>query len=65
MKKLQAAKELYGGDVCIIMVAIGEETDLNELGTVISRKENLIKESIDVDPEELAEKIVEKTFGGK
>lgn len=65
MKKLQAAKELYGGDVSIIMVAIGEETDLNELGTVISRKENLIKESIDVDPEELAEKIIEKTFGGK
>lgn len=65
MKKLQAAKELYGGDVSIITVAIGEEADPNELGKVTSRKDNLIKESKDVDPGELAKQIMEKTFGGK
>lgn len=65
VKKLQAAKELYGGDVIIIPVAIGAGADPDELEVITSRKDNLIEESKDVDPKELAKQIMEKTFGGK
>lgn len=65
MKKLQAAKELYGGDVTIIPVAIGVGADPDELEVITTRKDNLIEESKDVDPKELAEQIMEKTFGGR
>jgi len=65
MKKLQAAKELYGGDVIIIPVAIGVEADLDELEVITTRKDNLIEEFKDVDPKELAKQIMEKTFGGR
>ena len=65
MKKLQAAKELYEGDVIIIPVAIGTGAEPDELEVVTTRKDNLIEESKDVDPKELAKQIMEKTFGGE
>ena len=65
MKKLQAAKELYEGDVIIIPVAIGAGADPDELEVITSRKDNLIEESKDVDPKNLARQIMEKTFGGR
>ena len=65
MKKLQAAKELYEGDVIIIPVAIGAGSDPDELEVITSRKDNLIEESKDVDPKKLARQIMEKTFGGR
>ena len=65
MKKLQAARELFGGGVTIIPVAIGDGADPDELEKITARKDNLIEESKDVDPKELAEQIMEKTFGGK
>lgn len=65
MKKVQAAKELYGEDVDIIPVAIGDEADPSELVKITDRKGNLIEESKEITPEELAEKIMEKSFGGK
>lgn len=65
MQKLQAAKELYGGDVVIIPVAIGVGADPDELEKITARKDNLIEEPKDVDPKELAKQIMEKTFGGK
>lgn len=65
MKKLQAAKELYGDDVIIIPVVIGDGADPDELEKITARKDNVIEESKDVDPTELAKQIMEKTFGGK
>ena len=65
MKKLQAAKELYGEDVIIIPVAIGDEPDPSELEKITAHKDNLIEESKEISPEELAKKIMEKSFGGK
>ena len=65
MKKLQAAKDLYGGDVTVIPVAIGDEADPDELEIITTRKDNLIEEPKDVDPKELAKQIMEKTFGGE
>ena len=65
MKKLQAAKELYGEDVIIVPVAIGDEADPSELEKITAHKDNLIEESKDILPEELAKKIMEKSFGGE
>lgn len=65
MKKLQAAKELYGEDVIIVPVAIGDEADPSELEKITAHKDNLIEESKDISPEELAKKIMEKSFGGR
>ena len=65
MKKLQAAKELYGEDVIIVPVAIGDEADPSELEKMTAHKDNVIEESKDISPEELAKKIMEKSFGGK
>ena len=65
MKKVQAAKELYGEDISIIPVAIGDEADPSELEKITARKDNLIEESKDIAPKELAEIIMEKSFGGK
>lgn len=64
-KKLQAAKELYGKDVVIIPVAIGDEADPSELSRITDRKDAVIKESTDITPEELAKKIMRMTFSGK
>ena len=64
-KKLQAAKELYGEDVVIIPVAIGDEADPTELSKITDRKDAVIKESTNITPEELAKKIMEMSFSGK
>ena len=64
-KKLQAAKELYGEDVSIIPVAISDEADPSELEKITALKDNVIEESKDITPEELAKKIMEKSFNGK
>ena len=65
MKKLQAAKELYEGDVIIIPVAIGARADPDEMEVITTRKDYLIEESKDVDPKELAKQIMEKTLSGE
>lgn len=65
VKKLQAAKELYGEDVIIVPVAIGDEADPSELEKITAHKDNVIEESKDISPEELAKKIMEKSFVGK
>ena len=64
-KKLQAAKELYGEDVVIIPVAIGDKADPTELSKITDRKDAVIKESTNITPEELAKKIMEMRFSGK
>ena len=64
-KKLQAARELYGGDVVIIPVAIGDEADPTELSKITDRKDAVIKESKNITPEELAKKIMGMSFSGK
>ena len=64
-KKLQAAKELYGEDVVIIPVAIGDEADPTELSKITDRKDAVIKESTNITPEELAKKIMGMSFSGK
>ena len=64
-KKLQAAKELYGEDVVIIPVAIGDEADPTELSKLTDRKDAVIKESTNITPEELAKKIMGMSFSGK
>ena len=64
-KKLQAAKELYGEDVVIIPVAIGDEADPTELSKITDRKDAVVKESTNITPEELAKKIMEMSFSGK
>ena len=64
-KKLQAAKELYGEDVVIIPVAIGDEADPTELSKITDRKDAVIRESTNITPEELAKKIMEMSFSGK
>ena len=64
-KKLQAAKELYGEDVVIIPVAIGDEADPTELSKLTDRKDAVIKESTNITPEELAKKIMGMSFSSK
>ena len=65
MKKVEAAKALYAIDVSIIPVAIGREADPPELEKITVNKSHLIEESKDTSPEELAKKIMDKSFGGK
>ena len=65
LKKVEAAKELYATDVNIIPVAIGNKADSLELVKVTIYKENLIEETKEASPKELAKTIMEKTFSGK
>lgn len=65
MKKVEAAKALYAIDVSIIPVAIGSEADPPELEKITVNKSHLIEESKEISPDELARKIMEKSFGGK
>lgn len=65
LQKIAASKELYAAGVTIIPVAIDGEADSSELEKITVYKENLIEESKDVSPGELADKIIEKALGGK
>lgn len=60
----KAVMPLEDGDVKIIPVAVGSSADPSELGGITSNRGYLIETQRELDPDETAEKIMEKVLKG-